>query len=727
MKHRLDLAAFRRDANQATQFSRAIQFDRAGIDSEARTVPATLTSNARIEEFPGLFLTLRHDGQSVDLSRSKDGLPLLFNHNRDAWLGVVENIVVRDGMTRGVMRFADNDRAEEVFKGVHGGFLRNVSAVGPVHEVEPEPGADDGFIATRWGLHEASVVTVPKDASVGIARAKHLHQAIASEVGGDQVAPATLQRIAEKLGLKVDYLKGVIAGRVPLVSQETLLGLARGLGIGVDPLVAAARLDGCLIRRDDNDDLDDDDDDPTVVPIQQARRAGHLDGERQGREAERARITQIRTEFSRFEGPDVEALRDDCIAQGFTVARSRRLLLEYLGGGTAPVSDGAGTVRRESVQAGEDARDKFRRGAEVSILERAQLLPKERRPETEGNEFRGFTLLELARGYLANIGHSTRGMDRMAMVGQAFIRVSPGQGSSDFANLLADVANKSAGRGYEDAPESWRGYCRIGSLSDFKVGTRPVLSLFDSLDEIPESGEYKYGNFSDKAENIQLATFGKLWGVTRKTIINDDLNQLTRVPMKLGAAAARVPGDLVVTNILLGNPTMVEDTTALFHANHGNLVAGGSGAAPSVATLQAAETAMATQTSPATKTESGKTIGIPLAHLIVPVALKSTARVLRAAQYDPAGTAGTLTPNPFMDAFEVHADHRIDSNDAAKWFAAADPNRFDTIEVAFLDGNDAPFLEEDSPITVDGMVMKVRLDVGASALDYRGLYHNDGN
>lgn len=45
----------------------------------------------------------------------------------------------------------------------------------------------------------------------------------------------------------------------------------------------------------------------------------------------------------------------------------------------------------------------------------------------------------------------------------------------------------------------------------------------------------------------------------------------------------------------------------------------------------------------------------------------------------------------------------------------------DTIEVAYLDGVDTPYLESQEGFTVDGIAWKVRIDAGVAALDYRGM------
>jgi phage baseplate assembly protein gpV len=56
----------------------------------------------------------------------------------------------------------------------------------------------------------------------------------------------------------------------------------------------------------------------------------------------------------------------------------------------------------------------------------------------------------------------------------------------------------------------------------------------------------------------------------------------------------------------------------------------------------------------------------------------------------------------------------------------ANPATFDTIVVAFLDGNQTPVLEQQAGWTVDGMEYKVRIDCAAKAVDYRGMVKSSG-
>lgn len=203
-------------------------------------------------------------------------------------------------------------------------------------------------------------------------------------------------------------------------------------------------------------------------------------------------------------------------------------------------------------------------------------------------------------------------------------------------------------------------------------------------------------------------------------MVNDDLNAFVGIPRGLSAAAARTLDDLVIS-VLTTNAALNQDSTALFHADHNNLVAPGSGSAPSVTSLDAGFQAMALQQAP-----GGATLDIVPSILLVPIALDATARVLTKALNDPAG-AVLHTPNPFEGRLRVVSTARLDADDPLQWYLMADPNLYDTLEIAFLDGQTSPFLESKDGWSSDGVEYKVRIDAAAAATDFRGLYQNDGD
>jgi len=114
---------------------------------------------------------LSHEAKAADLSRLNDGAPLLFNHNPDRVIGVVEGARIDSKGRRGYarVRFSRNPFAQEVLSDVRDGVLRNVSFGYSIDKME-ERGSGD-FVATAWAPYEVSIVSVPADKTVGIGRA----------------------------------------------------------------------------------------------------------------------------------------------------------------------------------------------------------------------------------------------------------------------------------------------------------------------------------------------------------------------------------------------------------------------------------------------------------------------------------------------------------------------------------------------------------------------------
>lgn len=476
---------------------------------------------------------------------------------------------------------------------------------------------------------------------------------------------------------------------------------------------------------------------PSVVADRQAtiQRTQHMDTEehtdqtpvedteayRAGQEAARAATAEVMTIFAPF--PAAQDLRVRALGEGWTPEKARSELLAYLGMQATP------TARGTDIAAGEDVMEKFCRGATEMICARGLSLPgtdaEKRKRQAEilqANPYSGYRLAELAREYL-RLAHDDYKGDLKSVIGRAFTRAGIiGHSTSDFANLLVDAANKSLQLGYEEAPETYAGWTRAGTLPDFKTGHRPKLSTFSDLDEVPESGEIKYGTFSDFKETIALAEYAKLFSITRKAIINDDLSALTDAPRGMARAAARKIGDLVYA-IFSTNGNM-SDGNALFSAAHSNFVAGGAGAAPSVATLNAAYASMALQTDP-----GGATLNLTPTYIIAGHTLRGTIDALLASALNPAegSTTSFSQANVWQARLTPIYDARVDADDTAKWYLAASTSAIDTVEVAYLNGVQTPRLEREETITVNGVVMKVAHDAGVAALDWRGLYHNDGN
>ncbi|NIA17283.1 MAG: Clp protease ClpP, partial [Planctomycetes bacterium] len=278
--------------------------------------------------------------------------------------------------------------------------------------------------------------------------------------------------------------------------------------------------------------------------------------------------------------------------------------------------------------------------------------------------------------------------------------------------------------GYNDVPQTWRNWCNIGSVSDFKTVTRARLTDTGSLEEVGSGGEVQYGGAEEEYEQYNIATYAKNFAITRVQIINDDLGALTRQPRNMGILANQKVADLVYTS-LLANGNM-QDGTALFHADHSNLNAG---AALTAATLRAAVTAYYKQTD-----KAGKPIGIAPKYLVVPPDLMLNAmELIKSPAIILAGSTDTErgAHNVLADLMlEVVSDSRMSNStftgySTTTWYLTADPRVTDTLEVAFLNGKQTPTLERFNPGPDRmGLIHRVYQDAGVKPLDFRTMQKN---
>lgn len=404
------------------------------------------------------------------------------------------------------------------------------------------------------------------------------------------------------------------------------------------------------------------------------------------------RTTAVSAVFEAF--PAFATLKAECIGDiSCSAEQARSKLLNALAAGTTP-SAGPGAVHIHAGN-GNLVGDSIR----AAIMTRAGYAQAEK-----SNAYNGYTLRELARASLVDrgIGISSHSAP-LAMVGLAFTH-----SSSDFGNILMDVAHKAALMGWDEANETFDQWTRKGTLTDFKTAHRAGLESFPTLRKVRAGAEYKYVTLKDRGEPIALATYGELFSIDRQTIINDDMDMLTRIPMAMGGAARATVGDLVWA-VLTSNPKM-SDGKPLFHADHGNLIA----ADLSIDGLDDGRKAMLLQKS------GERHLNIRPAFALTPVAIESRANQLIKSASVPGADANSGINNPIQNFATVLSEARLDDSSPTDYYLSAAKGR-DTIEVAYLDGVDTPYLEQQQGFTVDGAAFKVRIDAGVAPLDWRGM------
>lgn len=157
-----------RDLNREP-LRRVASFDASAIGEESRLLEFSFSSEAPVARWFGDEV-LSHDSESVDLTRLNDGAPLLWNHNPDQVLGVVERGWIDGEKRRGMVavRFSRSAFAEEKLADIRDGILRNVSVGYSINDADQT--RDGSIVATSWQPHEVSVVAIAADPNVGIGR-----------------------------------------------------------------------------------------------------------------------------------------------------------------------------------------------------------------------------------------------------------------------------------------------------------------------------------------------------------------------------------------------------------------------------------------------------------------------------------------------------------------------------------------------------------------------------
>lgn len=410
-------------------------------------------------------------------------------------------------------------------------------------------------------------------------------------------------------------------------------------------------------------------------------------------EQERKRTSEITALFRDF---DVEGA-DEAIVMGVSVDEARAMVMDQLRARNKGVS----------VTMGEAESDKFRAAAQDAVLMAAGIPVADAAPGA--NELRGYSMIELARESLQRENVKANFGDNMELARQAI------NSTSTFPAIMSNLANKSVMTGFNEAETTFQIWAGKGSNRDFKEAARVALSEAGNLELVPEGGQFQQDFLGEASARTKVATYGKLFSLTRQAIINDDLGLFSKIATKYGSAAKRLVNKMVYAQ-LTGNVKM-QDNIALFDTKHGNVA--GTGEALSVKAIAKAITAMRRQ-----KGITGDaTLNITPKYLVVPPELEMVAyQIVNSTAAVDGVNSGVV--NPYKGRFVVVADAELTDPDA--WYLVADATQHDTIEVTYLNGVETPRLETRQGFDVDGIEYKVAFDCGVSALDFRGLYKNAG-
>lgn len=653
------------------------------VDAEKRTADLVWTTGARVRRYDwynGRYYweELSTDEGACDLSRLQAGAPLLNTHWRYSLgdvIGVVESASIDGKEGRAVVRFSERDDVEPIFRDVQSGIVRNVSVGYAITEMDRIPPSDAEplwiYRAVRWQPFELSLVPVGADAGAGVRSAS-------GELQRRDDAPVNAC-VFNDFDNPADSADREKEGDMPKEVQAE---------------ATAAK-----------DKVDETRQSAATQPDAAALEAARAEGAR--RENERQAVVRQVCDTLRLE----DSFRAELLADtSLTVDQIRAKALEQ----AAKVSDST-AGRSASIHTVRDETSTRRSLMSEALEHRARPLEK---LSDGARQYRGMDLLDMARECIEAAGGSVRGLSKrevaiIALNMDRSLATRAGMAStSDFPEILATTIGRTLRQAYSLAPRTFTPWCRPATAPDFRQVARTQLSEMTKFQSVNEGGEYKIMSFGDSAEKYSLGKYGGIIALTWESVINDDLGAFARIPQAIAEEAAATESDIVY-GILTGNPNMA-DTVALFHSTHGNLA--GSAAAISDTSLGLGRAAMRKQTGP-----KGRVLNITPDFLIVGPDKEAEANKYTSAQF-VAAKASDINPN-FNTSLEVVVDARLTGN---QWYLAARPARIDTIEYAYLEGEEGLFIERQEGFEVDGLKIKARHVFAAKAIDWRGLYKNAG-
>jgi hypothetical protein len=331
-------------------------------------------------------------------------------------------------------------------------------------------------------------------------------------------------------------------------------------------------------------------------------------------------------------------------------------------------------------------------------------------PEGPAAEFAGRSLLDLGAALCEARGERIVSRNRDRLASQVMMAAAT-HSTSDFPTLLTASGQRVLLEAYEASTSPLKQIARKRSAQDFRAITLARLSEAPQLLEVPEGAEVTSGSRTESKEAYQLATYARIFGLTRQAIINDDLGAFSDSAMAWGRAAAEAEATAMVALFTAnsGDGATLDDGDPLFTTGRGNKAS--SGAAIDVSTLSTARQAL--------RDTTGLDGSTPLAlvprYLLVGSARETAAETLLAS----ISPAVVEEANPFAGKLELLVEPRLSGN---SWRVFASPQQAPVLDIAHLGGREGPMLEQREGWNVLGLEFRAVLDFGAGISGWRGSF-----
>lgn len=294
------------------------------------------------------------------------------------------------------------------------------------------------------------------------------------------------------------------------------------------------------------------------------------------------------------------------------------------------------------------------------------------------------------------------------------MRAAAGPSTFDISGVLSNVMNKFIVQYFMGVDSAWAQIAGRANVNDFKQHSYYSLTGDMQYEEVAPGGELKHGKLGEQPYTLQAKTYGKIFQIDRRDLVNDDLGAFTQVARRLGRGGALKLNDVFWRLFL--------DNAAFFSVANNNYFTGAP-TALGVASLETAEANFIKMLDP-----DGKPMAILPKSLLVPPELKRTGLALLNSTEVRDTTASTKygTVNTFKGEFSVVTSPYMSAAgytgaSAKKWYLLADPNDVPVILVGFLDGVERPTIEQAmADFDTLGIKMRGYWDFGVALHEPRG-------
>jgi hypothetical protein len=297
-----------------------------------------------------------------------------------------------------------------------------------------------------------------------------------------------------------------------------------------------------------------------------------------------------------------------------------------------------------------------------------------------------------------------------------------GFSTGSLSTLLGNTAHKVLIASYRSVSSAARKIAKKLSASDFKTHTGVQLTGDPTLAKVGNTGQLQHASLGEASYTYAVDTYGKIFGITRQMIKNDDLGAFLDIPAMLGRGSALTIEKLFWTLVLA-------NTNTFFGSGNNNYISG----ATTVLGITSLSQAVAKFRQQVDVDKNPILVEPKL--LVVPPELETMAKQLsESGLIIVRGTTDNVLPSgnihggkyePVVSPYLSNSNYT--GNSSTAWYLFGDPADVAAFGIAYLDGVENPTIE-DAPLQGDmlGKAWRGYIDFGVCQINHRGAVKSKG-